>query len=303
MKTVAEFIGPQEAQKYLKSVVDNRPVRRGHVKMLADLMKRNQFKQTHQGVAFDIKGNLIDGQHRLLAVIESGQIVSMLVTRGLGTDDYRHIDSGLARTVGDRLKLLSDGRANQIACALVRSYLLVTETRKFARFPIDMIENCFLSMDDAFTDVAMRWRQKATGLCRADIGAAVACYASNHPQEAEGFMAGYLTGEGLGKGDPAYVFREALLNRRIAMKTGSVEMYWKAMYVTQKHYAAEELKAIQPATIDWRGNRYDSRYYQTARRVEKAAVVKRAQTLSKKTEEQMRLTTINSGLRSVGKVG
>lgn len=282
-------MGPQEAKKILDKARDQRPRRSGWIRDLADLMRRGQFVSTHQGIAIDSEGYLIDGQHRLLAVIESGVTIGILVTRGLDKSSYRSIDSGLARTMGDRLKLLSDPKANQIACALVRSYIVATQVKSASRVAVDLIDNTFLPLADEFTEVAERFRRPVPGITRSDIGAALVCYLSKHPQQASEFIEGYITGEGMRKGEPAMALREAVFMRRVAY--GSIHTaYWKTIFTTQQHHeGATGMTRVQTAIKDWRGNVFERAHYDRVRRSEKAAkTVIARNVLSRRTADQIK---------------
>jgi hypothetical protein len=68
-------------------------------------------------LAFDTDGNLIDGQHRLLAVIESGQSQFMLVVRNVPKSVQEVIDAGAARSGADALKLSGRVDSNHPAVA------------------------------------------------------------------------------------------------------------------------------------------------------------------------------------------
>ncbi len=291
MKTTIEVIGPQEALKILARTRENRPIRRGWVAALADLIKRGKWRTTHQGIAIDLDGYLIDGQHRLLAIIESGKSVGVAVTRGLDKSAYHDIDCGLSRTTGDRLKLLTDPKANQLACSMVRSYVVATQPKnKGGRIPIDLIENIFLSMSDEFAFVAEEFRKKIVpGLTRCDVGAALVCYASKHRTGAEEFIEPYLSGEGMRHGEAPMALRDALFTRRIGY--GQIHgAYWKTIFTTQAHNEGRFVKNVSPAVRDWRGNQYARLHYENVRRVEKGAKTKmREKILSEKASEQIRL--------------
>jgi hypothetical protein len=89
----------------------NRPVSKTRVTQYAKDMKRGHWLLTHQGLAFDTAGNLLDGQHRLWAVIESGATIDMMVTFGLpvGHTEINRvntmdvIDTGKSRNVAQQL--------------------------------------------------------------------------------------------------------------------------------------------------------------------------------------------------------
>lgn len=112
--TRTERITPKKAEQYLAMKKTNRPIDKAHVKALAKMMRDGTFHLTHQGIAFNCDGTLQDGQHRLLAIIESGMYVSMNVSRGLPNKAMDVIDTGKKRTIADALNingLATDSRA------------------------------------------------------------------------------------------------------------------------------------------------------------------------------------------------
>jgi hypothetical protein len=63
----------------------------------ADVMLSGRWKCTHQGLAFDWDGFLIDGQHRLGAVILTGLTVEMWVHPNCDPDTFDVLDQGYKR--------------------------------------------------------------------------------------------------------------------------------------------------------------------------------------------------------------
>lgn len=108
METVTEIIGPVEAERYLARNLSNRKLRKQTVEQLAGVIRRGWWQTTHQGIAFDVDGNLLDGQHRLKAIVLSGMAVEITVTRGLQKSAFTVIDVGLKRNFND---LLDVGRS------------------------------------------------------------------------------------------------------------------------------------------------------------------------------------------------
>jgi hypothetical protein len=98
-------ITPKKAAEFLaKLFKGQRHVTRTHVMSLAEKMREGTFIDTSQDVAFDWFDRLIDGQHRLLAVIESGVTVEMTVTWGLDPIVYIHRDEDAkSRSMGTYL--------------------------------------------------------------------------------------------------------------------------------------------------------------------------------------------------------
>lgn len=101
MEAEFEKIGPEKAMKYIETMTGNRSVRQKHVDYLAAQMKAGMWRRTHQGIAFDKEGRLVDGQHRMWAIIESAATIDVMVTRGLSPEDIAALDGGLSRDFQD----------------------------------------------------------------------------------------------------------------------------------------------------------------------------------------------------------
>lgn len=105
-ETKLRVITPEEAKEILsKSNINNRNIRFRYVEWLAKLIVEGQWMVTHQGIAFDRNGRLVDGQHRLLAISKSGKNTPILVTTNLEEDSYNHIDIGRIRSRSDIYKI------------------------------------------------------------------------------------------------------------------------------------------------------------------------------------------------------
>lgn len=94
-------VTPQQAKAWLKLNTLNRPVRQRYVTYLAEAMKRGEWVVNHQPIA--LNGNrLIDGQHRLMAVVESGLPgVKLPVVMDADTNTFDTIDIGAKRSNAD----------------------------------------------------------------------------------------------------------------------------------------------------------------------------------------------------------
>jgi hypothetical protein len=75
-------------------------------------MANSRWLLTHQGICLAADGTLLDGQHRLLAIIQSNCSIEMMVTTGGNQQTQAATDVGIcARSVGDMLHLM-DGMKN-----------------------------------------------------------------------------------------------------------------------------------------------------------------------------------------------
>ena len=96
---------PSMAARWLEGNTHNRSISQGHVERLAREMKAGRWRLTHQGIAFSVGGRLLDGQHRLWAVVMSDVTVPVRVFFNEPADVVEDIDGGLARSAADRMML------------------------------------------------------------------------------------------------------------------------------------------------------------------------------------------------------
>ena len=96
-------VTPMLAAEFLTRNATNRRIRPGHVNALSAVMTAGQFQSTHQGIALNVEGELVDGQHRLLAIVKSGVTVRMPVAYGINAEHYGHlmVDVGMNRSTAD----------------------------------------------------------------------------------------------------------------------------------------------------------------------------------------------------------
>lgn len=64
-------------------------------------MREGLWHFNAETIKFDVNGNLLDGQHRLMAIVKSGCAISCLVVRNLPSEVFSTIDRGTIRSYGD----------------------------------------------------------------------------------------------------------------------------------------------------------------------------------------------------------
>jgi hypothetical protein len=105
-------VTPALATEWLAVNTKNRRVKAETVDGYARDMKAGEWLTTHQGVAFNEADELIDGQHRLLAIQKSGSAVLLLVSSGWPKKMPKQksftmdaVDRGCLRSLPDQLEL------------------------------------------------------------------------------------------------------------------------------------------------------------------------------------------------------
>lgn len=101
---VRMLVTPAVANAMLFQNRRNRALRSWKIKQYADLMRAGQWEQNHPDtIAFATSGDLINGQHRLRALMEAGVSLLFNVAFGAHEDARLTVDAHTAKTLGDRL--------------------------------------------------------------------------------------------------------------------------------------------------------------------------------------------------------
>lgn len=115
----SERITPTRAEEMLNGNIHNRDLRDTHVAYLANEIVTGQWQQNGETIKFAPDGTLLDGQHRLWAVIESKTAVTSLVAYNVPPESFATIDVGLKRTAGDTLKVSGEKHPTVLANAAI----------------------------------------------------------------------------------------------------------------------------------------------------------------------------------------
>ena len=98
-------VTPELARKWLDLARFNREINYTVVAMYVRQIKEGLWQRTHQGVALTKAGVLIDGQHRLLAIIKAGLTVPMIVFVDEPEANFEFIDCGRNRSHLEMMRL------------------------------------------------------------------------------------------------------------------------------------------------------------------------------------------------------
>lgn len=102
MRFETVLVTPQKAQDWLSLNKGNRQMRKKVVLQYATEMRDGRWREdTGETIKFDPSGNLLDGQHRLAAVVKAGTPVNMSVVYDVPSESFKVIDTGLKRGTSD----------------------------------------------------------------------------------------------------------------------------------------------------------------------------------------------------------
>lgn len=116
---VASTITPEVAERLLSLNIDNRVVRSDAVARYADDMRNGRFLHTGATISIDTEGRILDGQHRLLACVESGVTIRSIIISGLEPEAFTATDKGTRRSMADTLKRMGYTNTARMAAATV----------------------------------------------------------------------------------------------------------------------------------------------------------------------------------------
>lgn len=122
--SVVETITPAKAQEYLNMSGGNRNISKAVVDSYAMTMKAGKWLLNGEAIVFDLDGILLNGHHRLHAIIKAGVPIQTFVTRGVEHESYTTFDCGRHRTVGQLIGMQGIKNYNAVASAVQLSYRL-----------------------------------------------------------------------------------------------------------------------------------------------------------------------------------
>lgn len=99
------YVTPDMAARWLDRNHSNRNLRERQVQKYGRDMAAGNWQFAGDPIRFDEQGNLIDGQHRLSAIVQTSATIPLLVVRGLSRVTQEVMDSGAQRSTADALTM------------------------------------------------------------------------------------------------------------------------------------------------------------------------------------------------------
>lgn len=123
------IVTPDIAKKFLEKNTNNRSLCSKRVNRLANAMLRGEWQFNGDTVRVAKSGRLLDGQHRLSAIAQSGIAQRCLIVNGLDDEAFTTIDVGAARNAAQMLGMAGEKNTSATAAA-ARMYLLYKSVGK-----------------------------------------------------------------------------------------------------------------------------------------------------------------------------
>lgn len=205
-------VTPDQATTWLaENNTHNRTLREGKVSQYARDMAAGHWQFNGDPVRFAADGTLLDGQHRLSAVIRSGVTVPMVVIWGLARATQETMDIGAVRTMADALRLRGAEDSKYLA-AIARRLVMFdngsfTDNGKVSPSFAEMHE--FIEKESSLSravEIARRTHSARVPMAPSVIGSAYhVCSRLDVPSAELFYVTQLIDCVGLREGDPARV--------------------------------------------------------------------------------------------------
>jgi hypothetical protein len=229
-----EIVTAQKAATMLLKNKQNRPINDNNLAGIIAEMKRGCFRITGESIKVSKNGNLLDGQHRLTAIVKTGIDINMLVVRGLDDDAFKYIDTGRTRKASDVLGI--EGVKNPARVASMIKFII-----NFNRGAWSAAANSDGRKSTRLTNADVSDYNEKNGASLADsipygfnkenrliAGGVLASFhyifKAINPDSADDFCHKLASGEGLTKESPIHLLRQKMLSDiRSTRRMGPIE--------------------------------------------------------------------------------
>ena len=211
-------IGPEQASQWLRCNKNNRPVRRTHVNFLAQEILNGNWQLNGQAIVIADDEQVLDGQHRLMAIIEAGKEIKTLVVYGISPMAFRTIDTGAVRTGADALCLhfvdINQGTLRAVAtavqwCVALEKQSLNSKVKIGNTGIIEYVQKHMSMIQCA--DTIQSWPHDARPMSVGSGTALFEMFNRKKPELAQDFMRKLYTGEKLERTDVEYLLRATFI--------------------------------------------------------------------------------------------
>lgn len=101
----SEVVTPAMAEEFLSRPAKNRAIKARDVNRYVEIIKRDGWKTNGEGISIGTDGSLLDGQHRLSAIVKANTSVPMTISWNCDTTAMATIDIGRKRSLADIQKI------------------------------------------------------------------------------------------------------------------------------------------------------------------------------------------------------
>ncbi|MEV5140331.1 hypothetical protein AB0K71_06020 [Streptomyces syringium] len=221
---VTMLVTPEMAKELLKRNTHNRNLRERAVADYARDMAAGKWLMNGEAIKFAADGTLLDGQHRLHAVVAAGVPVMMLVVTGLDASTQETMDAGRRRNAADAFSLRGEVNATVLASTLKRVWMWEQGDFKFAQNRIPTVAECAALLVERpeirrSVEIAVRIHGLFRYIPHSSLGTSHHLLSRINGPEAVWFFARLGDGAELPAGHPVLALRQRVMSERADRRT------------------------------------------------------------------------------------
>lgn len=219
-RTEIVAVTPMLAKKWLATNSRNRNLRQRAVADYARDMAAGAWTFNGEAIKFSVTGRLLDGQHRLAAVAESGTTVQMLLIWDLPDEAQETMDTGRKRLPADMFSLRGETNAAIVASVLRRIWLWEIGDYRCTGNIAPTVSECadlLAKHPDEIrraVEIAARVRKQFKQMPQSAVGLTHYLFNRLDPETAPWFFARLGDGADLHLGHPVLTLRTRVINDR-----------------------------------------------------------------------------------------
>lgn len=251
----AIYITPEIAARLLLRNIHNRKLSEKVVLKYVAEIQAGEWRLTPAGIGFDDAGTLVDGQHRLSAIVRANKAVPMMVVLGLPSASQEKVDRQRRRSLFDVLFLAGHATCRQeveIATCLTRRVLRSDSGVVPSDCLVKQTLDCHIESIRAVLKIMMHANKKVRGLCQASFLAAAVLYHEIDAGKCAEFLEGVRTGVMLTQDHPAMRLRRFLMGETnvASMPRGGANqsyVFRRSIYAMQAHLEGRMISGLREA--------------------------------------------------------
>lgn len=142
------LLTPEEAVRMLEYNTLNRPLNDQHVKRIASQIIAGKWEFNGDTIKFSAKNEILDGQHRLWAIVEAKMAVETVIVRGIEKKAFATIDTLRKPRSGADILALNGATKHRAITSAALQWLLRWQRGTLEKYaaPINRIENSDIEM-------------------------------------------------------------------------------------------------------------------------------------------------------------
>ena len=254
---------PAKAQACIEKGGANRKLSEARVVQYTSAMKAGAWKKNGETIKISTNGQVMDGQHRLKAVVESNKTSEMRTVRNVTPSVILTVDDGFKRTTAHALTIIGEASTTTLAHSLMLivrwqdGTLDSLRTRRNIQRPRrDEQLKALKKNGEIRTYLAMPMARKQKLLTRSVFCFLYYVCGISDQDKADEFFTSLETGLNLNQASPIYVLRERLIKSRMETSnslrldtTAKIQITIKAWNAFVKGTTIKMLRTPKTASI------------------------------------------------------